>query len=103
MKNLLRCLDPNRILVSHIKEICQFPNAAEEQRIVSGLRWIGLFSNEPIKPKGSPLNVLDTLCGRLEELMKYEPGESDLVMLQHKFVVEWKDGSVVCVYFSLFL
>jgi len=25
--------------------------------------------------------------------MKYEEGERDLVMLQHKFVVEWADGS----------
>jgi len=25
-------------------------------------------------------------------LMKYDEGERDLVMLQHKFIVEWKDG-----------
>ncbi len=25
--------------------------------------------------------------------MKYEQGERDLVMLQHKFIVEWQDGS----------
>jgi spermidine synthase len=29
--------------------------------------------------------------------MKYEERERDLVMLQHKFVVQWKDGSEVCV------
>jgi hypothetical protein len=29
--------------------------------------------------------------------MKYEEGERDLVMLQHKFVVQWKDGSEVRV------
>lgn len=27
--------------------------------------------------------------------MTYEPGERDLVMLQHKFVVEWQDGTQV--------
>lgn len=27
--------------------------------------------------------------------MKYEVGERDLVMLQHKFVVEWQDGKTV--------
>ena len=27
--------------------------------------------------------------------MKYEEGERDFVMLQHKFVVEWKDGKEV--------
>lgn len=25
--------------------------------------------------------------------MKYEDGERDLVMLQHKFIVEWADGT----------
>lgn len=39
--------------------------------------------------------MLDTLCGRLEQLMKYETGEADLVMLQHKFVVQWADGRTV--------
>jgi spermidine synthase / saccharopine dehydrogenase (NADP+, L-glutamate-forming) len=34
--------------------------------------------------------------------MKYEKGERDLIMLQHKFVVEWKDGKEVCFRFSLF-
>ena len=27
--------------------------------------------------------------------MMYEEGERDLVMLQHKFVVEWQDGKAV--------
>ncbi|KAG8802801.1 hypothetical protein FRC16_008617 [Serendipita sp. 398] len=42
------------------------------------------------------LNREDTLCARLETLMAYEEGERDLVMLQHKFTVEWtkEDGSV---------
>jgi len=38
-------------------------------------------------------NLLDTLCTQLESLMAYAPGERDLVMLQHKFIVEWADGS----------
>jgi spermidine synthase len=36
--------------------------------------------------------LLDTLCAHLEVLMKYQPGERDLVLLQQKFVVEWADG-----------
>ena len=66
---------------------------SESERIISGLRWIGLFSSEPVKPRGG--NLLDTLCAQLESLMKYEQGERDLVMLQHKFVVEWADGKEV--------
>jgi saccharopine dehydrogenase-like NADP-dependent oxidoreductase len=78
-------------LVAKVKEVCNFPSDAEATRIVSGLRWVGLFSaDEKIVPRGG--NLLDTLCARLERLMAYGPGERDLVMLQHKFVVEWADG-----------
>ena len=30
---------------------------------------------------------------RFEDLMQYEQGERDLVMLHHKFIVEWVDGN----------
>lgn len=91
-------------LIAQVKKLAAFPSDSEAERIVSGLKWIGLFSStEKVIPRGSPINLLDTLCGRLEGLMKYEPGESDLVMLQHKFVVEWKDGSVVCILFMFLL
>lgn len=78
-------------LVARVKELCQFPNEAESRRIISGLKWIGLFTNEPATVRDGTL--LDTLCARLEVLMKYEDGERDLVMLQHKFIVEWADGT----------
>lgn len=57
----------------------------EQQRILSGLYWLGLFSKKPIVPRGNPL---DTLCATLEQKMQYEKGERDMVMLQHKFVIE---------------
>lgn len=82
-------------MVSRVAELCNFPNDAEHERIIAGMRWIGLFSEEKVKPRGG--NLLDTLCAQLETLMKYEEGERDLVMLQHKFVVEWKDGKKVRV------
>lgn len=67
----------------------KFTNTDEKDRIVAGLRWIGLFSDEQITPRGS---ALDTLCATLEKKMKYEPGERDFLMLQHKFEIEWADG-----------
>ncbi|KAL3479104.1 Saccharopine dehydrogenase [Aspergillus californicus] len=67
-----------------------FPNNDERDRIISGLRWMGLFSDEKITPRGNPL---DTLCATLEQKMQYGPDERDLVMLQHKFGIEHKDGS----------
>jgi len=57
------------------------------------MRWMGLFSSEAVTIVGG--NLLDTLCARLEKLMGFGPGERDLVMLQHKFLVEWSDGKKV--------
>ena len=85
-------------LISRVEELCKFPNNTESQRILSGLRWIGLFSSDVATVRGD--NLLDTLCAQLEKELSYRPGERDLVMLQHKFVVEWKDGKKVfhCAY-----
>ncbi|KAJ6590680.1 hypothetical protein DFH09DRAFT_1140025 [Mycena vulgaris] len=77
-------------LIVRIKEVCAFPSKSESTRIIAGLRWMGMFSAEKVAVRNGTL--LDTLCTRLEGLMKYEAGERDFIMLQQKFVVEWKDG-----------
>ncbi|KAH6698570.1 saccharopine dehydrogenase [Verticillium dahliae] len=66
-----------------------FDSPEDQQRILGGLRWIGLFSDEQTIARGNPL---DTLCATLEKKMQFEEGERDLVMLQHKFVIEHKSG-----------
>ncbi|KAI0471067.1 Saccharopine dehydrogenase [Xylariaceae sp. FL0804] len=77
-------------LEAAIKSKATFESEEEKTRILGGLRWIGLFSDEKITPRGNPL---DCLCATLEKKMQYEEGERDLVMLQHKFEIEHKDGS----------
>lgn len=66
-----------------------FDSPEEQSRILSGLSWVGLFSDEAITPRGNPL---DTLCATLEKKMQYEGEERDMVMLQHKFEIEHADG-----------
>ena len=61
------------------------------------MKWMRLFSSEPAPIVGQ--NLLDTLCGRLEKLMSFEPDQRDLVMLQHKFVIAWPDGTKVTLCF----
>lgn len=39
-------------LSARINAICRFPSAAEDTRIVSGLRWIEMFSNEVVEVRG---------------------------------------------------
>nr|AAF91081.1 saccharopine reductase [Pyricularia grisea] len=77
-------------IVSTIVSNATFESTEEQKRIVAGLKWLGIFSDKKITPRG---NALDTLCATLEEKMQFEEGERDLVMLQHKFEIENKDGS----------
>ena len=76
-------------LVTLVKEKASL-QGEDAKRVLSGLKWLDIFSNQPVHRKG---NLLDTLCATLEEKMQYEEGERDMVMLQHKFEVEWSDGS----------
>lgn len=77
-------------LVWAVSSKTKFNSNEDRDRIVAGLRWVGLFSDEQIDPKGTPL---DCLCATLEKKMKYEKGERDFIMLQHKFQIQHKDGS----------
>ena len=77
-------------LIWAVSSKAKFSDNETKDRILAGLRWVGLFSDEQIEPKGTPL---DCLCATLEKKMKYEKGERDFIMLQHKFEIEHKDGS----------
>ena len=78
-----------------------FKDTDEKKRVLAGLRWIGLFSSDPIIPRSTPL---DTLCATLESKMQYGPEERDFVFLQHRFEIEHKSGenetrtSTLCEY-----
>ena len=81
-----------RDLIWAISSRTSFTDNDEKERIIAGFRWLGLFSDDKIIPRNNPL---DTLCATLEEKMQYGPGERDMVMLQHKFEIEHKDGKKV--------
>ena len=76
-------------IIKAISNKTKFKSDEEETRILAGMAWIGMFSDEAITPRDNPL---DTLCASLEQKMQFEEGERDLVMLQHKFGIEWADG-----------
>ncbi|KAH3669335.1 hypothetical protein OGAPHI_001456 [Ogataea philodendri] len=76
-------------IVAKIDSLTKFKDEADRERILAGFKWLGMFSSKNITPAGNPL---DTLCATLEELMQYTENERDLVILQHKFGIEWADG-----------
>jgi saccharopine dehydrogenase (NADP+, L-glutamate forming) len=81
-------------LVAKIKDVAQFMGEEESARIIAGMRSLSLFSTQVATVTGT--NLLDTLCAHLSTVLSYAPGERDLVVLQHKFVVEWQNGDTVC-------
>lgn len=90
-----------KTLVDGVRATCTFDDAEHELRVLQGFRWLGLFDNSTkATVHGTPAqlkenkggNLLDTLCKNLEQKCAYEPGERDMVMLQHRFGIETKDG-----------
>jgi saccharopine dehydrogenase (NADP+, L-glutamate forming) len=79
-------------LIWAVSSKTKFSNTAEKDRIINGMRWLGLFGDTHITPRENPL---DTLCATLEGKMQYGPGERDMVMLQHKFDIKFADGTTV--------
>lgn len=83
--------DSKEELIAKIDSLATWKSDEDRERILSGFGWLGFYSNDnKITPRGTPL---DTLCATLEKLMQYEENERDLVVLQHKFGIEWADGS----------
>ncbi len=58
--------------------------------IMQRLEWLGLFSNETTANYN---NYLDILSEQLQKKLYFKPGQKDLVVLKHKFVILNKDLS----------
>lgn len=57
--------------------------------VISNLEWLGLLSDDPL-PSGAN-TLIYVLVARMLELMPYEPGERDMIVLHHIFVAEYPD------------
>jgi|CXWL01.1.fsa_nt_gi saccharopine dehydrogenase-like NADP-dependent oxidoreductase len=73
------------------RRVAEFLGLDADSEVIARLEWAGLFSDRPLpERRASPLDVFSN---RLERLMMYQPGERDLVALQHVFTVAFPDGS----------
>lgn len=73
-----------------IKNKADLNDESVSKKIFRGMAWLGLFSDTSVTKRGG--NLLDTLCATLEAKMSFEEGERDMVLLQHTFEVETRDG-----------
>jgi saccharopine dehydrogenase (NADP+, L-glutamate forming) len=61
----------------------------EDSKPITDLAWLGLFSDEPL-PEG-PNTPVDVLTSQMQQKMAYQPGERDMLIMQHEFMAEYPD------------
>ena len=61
-----------------------------DSQVMSNLAWLGLLSDDPL-PAGRR-TLLGVLAARMLQKMSYEPGERDMLILQHEFLAQYPDG-----------
>jgi saccharopine dehydrogenase-like NADP-dependent oxidoreductase len=64
---------------------------APDSPVMRNLAWLGLLASDPL-PAG-PRAPVDILTARMLELMRYAPGERDLLVLKHEFRAAYADHS----------
>ncbi|MFX1481902.1 MAG: saccharopine dehydrogenase C-terminal domain-containing protein [Promethearchaeota archaeon] len=64
-------------------------NLEPNDPIIKRLEWLGLFEEKQI-PSGIN-TTLDALCSLFEEKMQYSPGERDMIVMHHEFLVTYLD------------
>lgn len=70
-------------------QVAQFLSLDPTHKILSNMEWLGLFGDQPV-----PSNVntyLDALCSLCKEKLLYKPGERDMLLMKHEFIVDFPD------------
>jgi len=60
-----------------------------DSRVLSRLEWLGFLGDDPL-PEGAT-TLLDVLAARMLDKMEYAPGERDMLVMQHEFIVRYPD------------
>ena len=60
--------------------------------LIERFAWAGLLSGDPL-PRNRA-SALDLFCERLQQRMRYAPGERDMVVLRHDLRFEAADGGI---------
>jgi len=71
---------------SSVAKICGLESG---DPIVKRLEWLGLFEEKEI-PQGIN-TILDSVCNLFEEKLQYAPGERDMIVMHHEFLIQYPD------------
>ncbi len=70
--------------------VANFLKRDRSHNVLDRYEWLGLFEDRPIPLEKS--TALDVVCTLFEEKLQYTPGERDMLVLQHKFGIEYAGG-----------
>ena len=75
--------------LADMKAVSKKLGAMADEKVITMLQWLGLFDETPLPAgKHSSADILLTL---LLEKWKMEPGDTDMVVMQHEFEYEHRD------------
>ena len=85
---LMRLLPEGR--GSLVQRVAEFAGVDADSQVITRLEWAGFLSDRPIEV--STASPLDIFVDRLWKIMRYRPGERDMVVMQHELTAEFPDG-----------
>ncbi len=65
---------------------------APEDPVLHRLDWLGLLSEQPLPE--APTAPLDLVATLFQQKLQYQPGQSDMVVMEHHFTASRADGSL---------
>ncbi|WVW85363.1 spermidine synthase [Kwoniella bestiolae CBS 10118] len=83
-------------VIDKLKSLKSFEK--DSKILIGKFRQLGLFSSEKVSPRGS---IMRSLSALLEEKCQFQPGEVDIVLLQHTFEIVNADGTEQTITSSL--
>jgi saccharopine dehydrogenase (NADP+, L-glutamate forming) len=72
-----------------VRDLARRLGLSVDAKPVTDLVWLGLVSDDALP--GAATTYLDVLAQRMLSKMQYAPGERDMLVMQHEFVVRYDD------------
>jgi len=72
-----------------VLKVAEKLNIDKDSEVMNRLVWLGLFDDKKVPDYDNKLDILSHL---LQEKLFYKEGEKDMILLKHKFIVEYPDG-----------
>jgi len=76
---------------SLVESLAEFAGIDADSPVVTRLEWAGFLSDRPLPGAGTRAAPLDLFVTRLAKLMRYDPGERDMAMLQYQVQAHFPD------------